>query len=137
MADETRWLSDARFRDDVARGDNSETILERMADWCASRTTSEALAALDAAGLPAGPIYTPQQALDDRQVAAMGFLNSIADFPGLKQPVPVSGLPVELTLTPGRTPTRPPLLGEHTDGLLKELGYTESEVAALRADEII
>jgi crotonobetainyl-CoA:carnitine CoA-transferase CaiB-like acyl-CoA transferase len=137
MGDEARWTGDDLYGNDESRGAHSETILERMTDWCAARTTIEALAALDAAGLPAGPIYTPQQALDDPQVAAMNFLYSITDYPGLRRPVPVSGLPVNLSVTPGTLPGRPPLLGEHTDAVLIELGYTHAEIAALRARGIV
>ncbi|MDE1923518.1 MAG: CoA transferase, partial [Gammaproteobacteria bacterium] len=81
MGEEERWSADPLFQSDQSRGDHSEAIVARMEDWCAERTTAEALAALEAAGLPAGPVYTPQQALDDPQVAAMGFLHSIADYP--------------------------------------------------------
>ncbi len=104
---------------------------------CAKLSTSEALEALDAAGLPAGPVYTPQQALDDPQVAAMGFLHSIIDFPGLNRAVPVSGLPVHLSATPAQPPRHPPLLGEHTDELLTELGYTNAEILALKAQRAV
>jgi crotonobetainyl-CoA:carnitine CoA-transferase CaiB-like acyl-CoA transferase len=137
MGDEARWLEDPRFRDDSSRGDHSGAILERMAAWCAERTTREALDALHAAGLPAGPVYTPQQALDDPQVAAMQFLHSISDYPGLHGAVPVSGLPVHLTKTPGVPPRRPPLLGEHTDELLAELGYSTAEISRLRAQAVV
>jgi crotonobetainyl-CoA:carnitine CoA-transferase CaiB-like acyl-CoA transferase len=137
MGDEAIWTGNDLYRSDESRGAHSETILAKMADWCAQRTTLEALEALDAAGLPAGPIYTPQQALDDPQVAAMNFLQSIADYPGLHRPVPVSGLPVNLSATPGRLPGRPPLLGEHTDALLAELGYAATEIAALRETGVV
>jgi crotonobetainyl-CoA:carnitine CoA-transferase CaiB-like acyl-CoA transferase len=137
MGDEARWAGDELYRTDESRGSHSETILERMADWCAARTTVDALAALDAAGLPAGPIYTPQQALDDPQVAAMKFLHAITDFPGLHRPVPVSGLPVELGVTPGISPRKPPLLGEHTDATLAGLGYTATEIAALKETGVV
>ena len=137
MGDEARWIGNELYGNDASRGNHSEAILERMADWCASRTTAEALAALDAAGLPAGPIYTPQQVLDDPQVAAMNFLHSIADYPGLKRPVPVSGLPVTLSATPGAPPRRPPLLGEHTEAVLVELGYSPAEIAALKEQGVV
>jgi crotonobetainyl-CoA:carnitine CoA-transferase CaiB-like acyl-CoA transferase len=108
-----------------------------MAAWCAERTTAEALEALNGAGVPAGPVFTPQQALDDPQVAAMGFLHTIADYPGLRRAVPVSGLPVALSATPGALPERPPLLGEHTSAVLAELGYTHDEISALQAQGVV
>jgi len=137
MGDEARWTGGELYRNDGSRGAHSQAILERMADWCAARTTADALQALDAAGLPAGPIYTPQQALDDPQVAAMNFLHSIAEYPGLHRPVPVSGLPVDLSATPGKSPERPPLLGEHTDAMLAELGYTPAEITALKEQGVV
>jgi crotonobetainyl-CoA:carnitine CoA-transferase CaiB-like acyl-CoA transferase len=137
MGDETRWTSDPDLRDDDSRGSHSELILEKMTQWCAARTTAEALLALEAAGLPAGPIYTPQQALDDPQVAAMNFLHAIGEFPGLRRAVPVSGLPVELSATPGSTPKRPPQLGEHTEAVLTDLGYTPAEIIALKDKAVI
>jgi crotonobetainyl-CoA:carnitine CoA-transferase CaiB-like acyl-CoA transferase len=137
MGDETRWTEDARFGSDQSRADHGGEILGRMAQWCETRTTHEALAALEAAGLPAGPVYSPQQALDDPQVAAMNFLHGVASYPGLKHPVPVSGLPVELSLTPGVAVRQPPRLGEHTDELLTELGYSAAQILALRAEGVI
>lgn len=137
MGEEERWTADPLYQSDQSRGDHSEAIVARMSAWCAERTTADALAALEAAGLPAGPVYTPQQALDDPQVAAMGFLHAIADYPGLARAVPVSGLPVSLSGTPGIAPARPPRLGEHTDEVLRGLGYTEREIAAFRDQGIV
>jgi crotonobetainyl-CoA:carnitine CoA-transferase CaiB-like acyl-CoA transferase len=137
MGDAERWVNDPRFQGDQSRGDHSAEILERMRVWCAERTTAEALAALDAAGLPAGPVYTLQQALDEPQVAAMGFLQAVAGFPGTDQPINVPNLPVELTATPGGIRARPPLLGEHTDTILARLGYSAEQIATLRADKVI
>ena len=137
MGEEARWTGDPLYDSDQSRGDHSKLILERMAAWCAERTTAEALEALNGAGVPAGPVFTPRQALDDPQVAAMGFLHSIAEYPGLRRAVPVSGLPVALSATPGARPTRPPLLGEHTAAVLAELGYSIDEISALQAQGIV
>jgi crotonobetainyl-CoA:carnitine CoA-transferase CaiB-like acyl-CoA transferase len=46
-------------------------------------------------------------------------------------------LPVELSATPGMAPTHPPLLGEHTDDVLLELGYSTEEISELKAHEVI
>lgn len=137
MGDEQRWLGDPLFQSDQSRADHSAPILARMREWCAQRTTAEALTELERIGVPAGPVYTPQQALEDPQVAAMGFLCSLAHYPGLPRPAPVADLPVRLSATPGAITSRPPLLGEHTDAILAELGYSAAEIARLRADGIV
>ena len=137
MGEESFWTADPRFQTDQSRGDHSESILARMSAWCAERTSAQAIAELDAAGLPAGPVYTPRQALDDAQVAAMRFLHAVEDYPGLAQPVPVSGLPVGLGKTEVSAPHRPPTLGEHTDAILVELGFSPAEIADLRTRQVV
>jgi crotonobetainyl-CoA:carnitine CoA-transferase CaiB-like acyl-CoA transferase len=137
MGEESFWTTDPRFQTDQSRGDHSESILARMAAWCAQRTSAQAIAELDAAGLPAGPVYTPRQTLDDAQVAAMRFLHAVEDYPGLAHPVPVSGLPVGLGKTEVSAPHRPPTLGEHTDAILAELGYSPAEIADLKTQQVV
>lgn len=132
-----RWIDDPLHQSDASRGEHSERILERMRGWCAERSTATAIRELEAAGIPAGPVYTPQQALDDPQVAAMGFLKSIADYPGLARPALVADLPVRFSRTPAGITSRPPTLGEHTDELLRELGYADAQIEELRRAEAI
>lgn len=137
MGDEERWTKDPRFGSDQSRGDHSAEILARMREWCAERTTAAALATLDQAGIPAGPVYTPQQALDDPQVAALQLLASVAGYPGLTRPAPVPDLPVRLSRTGGGIRTPPPRTGEHTDAILASLGFSAEDIARLRADRVV
>ena len=133
---EERWLNDPRFKDDEVRGDHGEIISKRMSEWTAERTTAEALEALEAAKIPAAPLYSPQQALDDPHIRAAGLLQD-REYPGLPRPAPLAPAPVELSETPGRFRQRAPTLGEHTDSILAELGYGAEEILSLRATGVI
>ena len=133
---ENHWLTDPRFKDDLARGDNGEIISKRMSEWTAERTTAQALRELEKAKVPAGPLYTPQQALEDAHIRAAGLLAD-TDYPGLQRPVPLAPTPVDLSETPGRFRHRAPMLGEHTDAILKELGYGDADIKDFRTRGVI
>jgi crotonobetainyl-CoA:carnitine CoA-transferase CaiB-like acyl-CoA transferase len=133
---EDHWSSDPRFKDDEARGDNGEIVSKRMAAWTAERTTAEALAELEAAKIPAGPLYSPQQAIEDTHIRAAGLLRD-TEYPGLPRPAPLAPTPVDLSETPGRFRRRAPTLDEHTETILAELGYTAEDIAGLRARGVI
>ena len=137
MGEEALWVGDPLYASDQSRADHSEKILARMRQWCALRTTDEALAELQQAGLPAGPVYSPQQALDDPQAAAMQIFTAVADYPGLPNPAPVVGLPFQLSKTPGGIRRPPPRLGEHSEEILASLGYVPAEIAAFRERKVI
>lgn len=129
-------IADPRFKDDLARGDNGEVLSAIMQEWCSTRTREEVLKACAEARVPAGPIYTPQEALDDRHVREAGFFREI-DYPGLAKPYPVLDQPVRLSRTPMEISRRPPTLGEHTDEILGRLGYDAAQIAKLRADRVV
>ena len=129
---EPEWLDDERFATDDGRGDNGEVLSQRMAAWCAERTRDEALEALAAAHVPAGPVLKPQEALEHPQVQAMGLLHPVA-WPGMDRPAMVPQAPVWLSETPALPPTEQARTGEHTDEVLGAIGYSGEELAALRA----
>jgi len=133
---EPEWLEDPRFVDDGSRGENGAVISERMARWCAERTTEQVLEQLDSAGIPAGEVLSPQQVLDHPHVHGAGLLKDM-DIPGIDKPVPMMDTPLALSRTPGGIKTRPPALGEHTESLLKSLNYSEEEIADLRSKRVV
>jgi crotonobetainyl-CoA:carnitine CoA-transferase CaiB-like acyl-CoA transferase len=133
---EPELVGDPRFAGDNARGAHGAELSERMARWCAARTTADVLAALERAQIPAGPVQSPAQALADPHIHATGMLRAI-DYPGLPTPAPVIDTPVRLGRAALDGLVRAPLLGEHTDEILRELGYDAAAIAALRADQAV
>ena len=136
MMGEEHWLRDPRFKDDQSRADHGEIISARMSEWCASRSCAEALAALEEASIVAGAVYSPQQALDDPHIRAAGLLEEVA-FPELDNTLPLAPTPIELSETPGAYRRRAPLVGEHTDEILRSLGYAAPDIAALREERVV
>lgn len=128
---EGHWLEDERFRTDDSRGEHGEVFSARMAEWCGERTTEQALAELEAARVPAGPVYTPRQTLEDPHVREGGFLEE-TEYPGAPGAVPLVTTPVRLLGTPGAIRSRAPRLGEHTDEILGALGYSPEDIGRLR-----
>ena len=133
---ETHWLEDPRFATDELRGRHGELISERMARWCETRSTAEAIETLGAAKIPCGQVLAPQQTLDHPQTAAMGLFQEV-DYPGLPTPAPIARAPVRLSRTPGGIRRRAPTLGEHTDEILAGIGYDPAAISRLREAGVI
>jgi formyl-CoA transferase len=129
------------LRDDPALAKNDgraaqmERIDEAIAAWTSKRTQSEVLKAMEQAEVPAGRIYSAADIAADPHYAARGMLvDSVAgDGEPLKQP----GVVPKLSATPGAIRRAAPRLGEHTDEVLGEAGYTKAEIAALREKGIL
>lgn len=129
-------LTDPCFADDLSRADHHEAIAEIMNSWLATRTTAQAVADFEAARIPAGPVLELAQVLEDPQVRARELLKYV-EYPGAPRPVPVADTAVRLSKTPGSIRHRAPMLGEHTDEVLGELGYDEEKIKALRAANVV
>jgi crotonobetainyl-CoA:carnitine CoA-transferase CaiB-like acyl-CoA transferase len=130
------FIGDPRFAGDQLRADNRDAITEAMNAWLATRTTEQAIAELEKARVPAGPVLDIGQVLEDPQVKARELLKYV-DHPGAATPVPLADTAVRLSATPGGIRMRAAALGEHTDEVLKEIGYGDEEIMALRKAEVV
>lgn len=129
-------ITDFRLADDIGRANYREMITQAMNAWLATRTSAQAIAELEAARIPAGPVMTADQVLNDPQVKARELLKFV-DYPGARKPVPLADTPVRLSETPGGIRNRAPMLGEHTDEVLAEIGYSPQEIGDLRAAQVV
>ena len=136
IAGRPEWAADPRFAKNADRVKHRSTLVPMVAAAIAARTQREWLAALDAAGVPAGPINRLDQVFADPQVAARGMR---LDLPHpAAGTVPQVGNPLKLSATPVAYDRPPPLLGEHTAAVLRErLALSDEAIADLAARDVI
>jgi crotonobetainyl-CoA:carnitine CoA-transferase CaiB-like acyl-CoA transferase len=121
---------DPRFRTNADRVANREALIPLLETIFARRSMAEWSKVLAAAGVPAGPIYLLADLFSDPQVRHRKMVVDV-DHPVAGR-IQQTGVPLKLSETPGRIASAPPLLGQHTEPILRELGYTAAEVSALR-----
>jgi crotonobetainyl-CoA:carnitine CoA-transferase CaiB-like acyl-CoA transferase len=119
-----------RYRTNEARVAHNADVVELIAAWTATQTKAQLKASLGGI-LPFGPVHDVADIFADPHVRARGMLVEI-DHPGLARPVQIAGTPIKMTATPGTVHTRAPLLGEHTNAILTEVGYSAGEIELLK-----
>ena len=123
--------TDARFATNAARVANRDALDPILDELMRARTTAEWVPALEAAGVPCGPINTLKEVFEDPHVIARGLKVEIAHPTAGK--VALVRSPMRFSETPVEYKTPPPLLGQHTDDVLKGvLGKSADEIAALK-----
>ena len=129
------WAADARFATTGARVRHREVLIPAMSEVTRTRTTAEWIALLEDKAVPCGPINDIGQAFADPQVAARGLVVRQPRADGRT----IAGVasPIRLADYPAALRHAPPLMGEHTDEVLGELGLGADEIAALRAGGVL
>ena len=103
--------------------------------WCDTQTIDQALAALKAADVPVGKIYSVRDMMSDPQFLARQMFEQHAFKDGT--PIKLPAITPKMSATPGVTKWLGPALGEHNEEVLKALGYTQDEIGRLRDDKVI
>jgi formyl-CoA transferase len=130
------WARDERFATNPARVTNREAMDALIAEALRAHETGVWIEKLRAVGVPCGPIHTVAQALNDPHTLAREMVRTV------KHPtageIRMLGIPFRLNGTPATIRRPPPLLGEHTEEVLREeLGYDAARIAELRAAKVI
>jgi len=128
-------MNNPRFATNAKRVENRDEVVKAVSDLIATRKGEEWLKILTDAGVPCGPIYTVDKIFADPQVIHRQMVAEL-DHPRAGT-IKVTGIPVKLSDTPGEVKTAPPLLGQHTQEVLGELGYSPKDIEELRQAKII
>ncbi len=123
-------VADAAWRTNEARVAHNAEVVGIIAEWTAGQTKA-ALKALLGGVIPFGPVHNVADIFADPHVRARDMLAEI-EQPGLERRVTVAGTPIKMTATQGTVAHRAPLLGEHTDTILGDLGYSAAEIQSLK-----
>ena len=133
---EDHWLNDKKFEDDLSRGENGLIISERMAEWCAQRTSAEAIKELESSRIPVGEVLKANETLHEEHILKKGSFIKMK-YPTMDKEYSVVGPAIDLSENPGEIKTRSPELGEHNIEILSGLGYSQEEIDQLKEDRII
>ena len=128
-------VDDERFADNARRTENHAELEPILAGALGRGAVGEWCEVLGAAGIPCGPIHTIAQVADDAQVAARQMIVELVHPKAGVQALPNS--PLKFSETPVQLERAAPLLGQHTDEVLEELGLDDETLAELRRDEVI
>jgi formyl-CoA transferase len=128
------WLTDPRYTTPKARLPHLSEIFDGIEEWTKTKTKFEAMDILNEHDIPCGPILSMKEIADERSLRETGTVVEV-DHPTRGKYLTV-GNPIKMSDSPADV-KRSPLLGEHTEEILAELGYAADQIGALRAEKVI
>jgi formyl-CoA transferase len=131
---EESWIADEAYKTPAARLLHLKPIFARIEKWTMTKTKYEAMEILNQYDIPCGPILSMKEIAEDESLRASGTIVEV-DHPTRGKYLSV-GNPIKMSDSPTEV-TRSPLLGEHTEEILGQLGYSKDDIAMLRAERVI
>ena len=128
-------FKDPLYATGPARSDNRDALNAEIGKITISKTSADWIEALNAAGVPSGPIYKMNEVFADPQVKHLNITRKVPQK--VLGEVEVIGQPIELSRTPWSIRSASPESGEHTDEVLGELGYSGAEIAAFHTSKVV
>jgi len=132
---EPQMANDPKYNSGAARLKNRDALNEVLESHTVKRTSAEWVDALNKAGVPCGPIYSVDQAFGDAQVKHLGIARGVRNQE--QKMIHLVGQPVSLSRTPSDIVAATPHLGEHTDEVLVEFGFSKDDISKLRAEKTL
>lgn len=129
------WLTDTRFKSPGLRLKNRDEMNAEIEAITITKSSEEWIKSFNKAGVPAGFIYTIDQVFEDPQVKHLGMAAPI-EHPELGS-IDLVAQPITLSDHPFEIRSATPQLGEHTDSVLEELGFTDQEIADLHNQSVV
>jgi formyl-CoA transferase len=128
-------IDDPRFKTLADRSKNRKQMNAEIDRVLAKKPSAEWIEALNRAGVPSGPILNVKEVFENEQIKHLGMAQPVR-HPERGEML-VQGLPATLSRTPGAIRRAAPTHGEHTDEILRELGYSAEDIATLRKDAVV
>ena len=128
-------LSNPDYKTAPDRSKNRDALNAEMSRRTLTRTTEQWVDDLNAAGVPCGPIYAVDQMFEDAQVKHLGIAQAVPN--DQNRDIRLVGQPFTLSRTPSKMAARPPEVGEQTEDVLAEFGFSADEIKLLREAKVV